>query len=53
MNVSTRAFFVFEHVTKTKKALVLTFITTYGVKRNIHSSIVHSEVTMDDLFRLE
>jgi uncharacterized protein len=44
---------LFEHVTKTKKALVLTFITTYGVKRNIHSSIVHSEVPMDDLFRLE
>ena len=44
---------LFQHVTKTKKSLSLTFITTYGVKRNIHSSIVNSEVTMDDLFRME
>ena len=38
-------------VTKTKKAVVHTFITTYGVAGNIHSGIVQSEVTMDDLFR--
>jgi len=28
----------------------LTFITTYGVKRNTHSNIVQSEVQLDDLF---
>ena len=28
----------------------LTFITTYGVKRNAHSNIVQSEVQLDDLF---
>jgi len=36
--------------TKTKKGIVNTFITTYGVKRGIHSSLVQSEITMDDLF---
>lgn len=42
---------LFRNVTKTKKATVHTFITTYGVVRNNHSGIVQSEVTMDDLFR--
>lgn len=37
-------------VTGTKKALYHTFITTYGVMKNIHSGIVQSEVTMNDLF---
>lgn len=37
--------------TKTKKALRHTFVTTYGVKRNQHSGLVDSEVTMDDLFQ--
>ena len=44
---------LFQHVTKTKKALLLTLITTYGVKKNIHSAVVHSEVKMDDLFKIE
>lgn len=34
----------------TTKALHLTFVTTYGLKRNMYSSVVQSEVTMDDLF---
>lgn len=42
---------LFRKVTKTKKAIHHTFITTYGVVRNIHSGIVQSEVTMDDLFK--
>ena len=33
-----------------KKALLHTFITTYGVKRNMHSGLVNSEVKLDDLF---
>lgn len=37
-------------VSKTNKALYQTFITTYGVAHNLHSGIVQSEVTMDDLF---
>jgi AAA+ ATPase superfamily predicted ATPase len=36
--------------TKTKSTIHTTFITTYGVKRNKHSGIVHSEVTMNELF---
>ncbi len=41
---------LFLHVTKSRKSLVHTFITTYGVSKGKHKSIVHSEVTMDDLF---
>jgi hypothetical protein len=37
--------------TKTRKSVHLTMITTYGVKRNEYSSIVQSEVKMDDLFK--
>lgn len=44
---------LFQHVTKTRKALQHTFVTTYGVKQNLYSGIVQSEVTMDDLFKLE
>lgn len=44
---------LFQHVTKTKKALQHTFVTTYGVKQNLYSGIVQNEVTMDDLFKLE
>ena len=42
----------FRSETKTRKALLTTFITTYGVKRNLHAGIVHDEVTMDDLFSI-
>jgi predicted AAA+ superfamily ATPase len=41
---------VFVSEAKTTKTIFLTFISTYGVKQNIHSGIVRSEVTMDDLF---
>ena len=36
--------------TKSKKALQLIMITTYGVRQNAHSGIVQSQVRMDDLF---
>lgn len=36
--------------TGVKKSLMLTLITTYGVKANAYSGIVQSEVLMDDLF---
>ena len=29
----------------------LTFVTTFGLRRNSHSGMVQSEVTLDDLFR--
>lgn len=41
---------LFKSATGTRKSLVTTMITTYGVLRGIHSSIVQSEVTMDALF---
>lgn len=41
---------LFQEVTKTNKAVVQTFITTYGLSNPTAWSIVHSEVTMDDLF---
>ena len=40
----------FREATKTHDALNITMITTYGVKANSHSSIVQSQITMDDLF---
>ena len=42
---------VFEAETCTKKAVHLTLVTTYGVTKNRHSGVVHSEVTLDELFR--
>ncbi|MCD8291104.1 MAG: ATP-binding protein, partial [Prevotella sp.] len=41
---------LFRALTKTNKALVHTFITTFGVANAKNRSIVHSEVVMDDLF---
>ena len=41
---------LFRELTKSRKSLVHTFITTYGVADGIHSSVVHSEVTMGALF---
>lgn len=40
----------FRQETQTRKALHLTMVTTYGVKRNMYSGLVQSEVCMDDLF---
>lgn len=40
----------FRSATKTRKALYQTFITTYGVKKNMYSGNVQSEVKLDDLF---
>jgi hypothetical protein len=41
----------FRDATKTHDALNITMITTYGVKANSHSSIVQSQITLDDLFQ--
>jgi len=42
---------IFRQETRTRKALFLTFITTYGLARNEHATgLVQNEVTMDDLF---
>jgi AAA+ ATPase superfamily predicted ATPase len=42
---------VFREQTKTRKAIFLTMITTFGLKKNIHAiSTVQNELTMEDLF---
>ena len=41
---------LFKSKTRTTKAVVHTFVTTFGLGEGKHHSIVHSEVTMDDLF---
>ena len=41
---------VFAGQTKTKKAIFLTMVSTYGVKENIYSSMIQNSLTMDILF---
>ena len=43
----------FKRETGTRSNCHLTFVTTFGLRRNKYSSIVQSEVTLDDLFRRE
>lgn len=40
----------FRQQTNTRSALHLTMVTTNGVKSGIHSGIVDSQVTIEDLF---
>ena len=41
----------FKRETGTRDNCHLTFVTTYGLRRNSHCGMVQSEVTLDDLFR--
>lgn len=41
---------LFKEATRTRKSTVMTFITTFGVMNNLHSSIVQNEVVLDDFF---
>ena len=41
----------FKRETKTRDNCHITFVTTFGLRRNQYSSIVQSEVTLDDLFQ--
>lgn len=41
----------FTNVTATRKSLILTMITSFGVKPNTHSAIIQKELTLNDLFR--
>ena len=41
---------LFRKTTSTRKALHLTFVTTYGLVKNAQYGMIQSEVTMDDLF---
>jgi hypothetical protein len=40
----------FKTSVKTRKSIVPTMITTFGVKHNIYSGIIQQEATLDDLF---
>ena len=42
---------VFMRESKTKKAVHLTMITTYGLAKGGYSDDIHSQVTMEDLFK--
>lgn len=42
---------LFRDRTHCTKSFVNTFVTTFGVANGIHSSIVNSEVTLDNLFQ--
>ncbi|MEQ1829021.1 MAG: ATP-binding protein [Pirellula sp.] len=45
---------IFRRVSKTKKSLFLTFVTTHGIKNNPYSlEVVDSSVTLDALFKRE
>ena len=41
----------FRKNSKTKKAVQIVFVTTYGVETNQYISIVQKQVTLEDLFR--
>jgi AAA+ ATPase superfamily predicted ATPase len=43
---------IFRNESRTRKAIRITMITTYGVKHNEYWGNIQSEVTMDDLFAL-
>lgn len=41
---------LFREKTRTSKSLINTFVTTFGVASGAHSSVVNSEVSLDNLF---
>ena len=41
----------FKREMRTRKAVHVTYVTTFGLKRNAYANDVQSEVTLDDLFR--
>ena len=40
----------FIEATQTKKAVHITLVTPYGLKKNSHSAIAQNEIVLDDLF---
>ena len=41
---------VFRDTVKTRNAIHLVMVTSFGLKKNSHSGVVQNEVTLDDLF---
>ena len=44
---------VFQDETHTSKSIILTLVTTEGLKRNSHSDIIQSLIVLNDLFAPE
>ena len=42
---------VFKRETATRKAIHVTYVTTFGLKRNAYANDVQSEVVLADLFK--
>ncbi len=40
----------FTHESNTRKSLILTLVTTYGMKQNTYSNIVQKQIVLNDLF---
>ena len=40
----------FIEATQTKKAVHITLVTPYGLKKNSHSAIAQNEITLNNLF---
>jgi len=41
---------IFREETNTRKTLLNTFVTTFGVRPGVHAGIVQQQVTLDELF---
>ena len=41
---------VFQDETNTSKSIILTLVTTEGLKKNSHSDIIQSLIVLNDLF---
>jgi hypothetical protein len=50
MQVRIMSYGIGSRLFETKKSLYITMITTYGIKQNIYSGDVQSEVKGEDLF---
>lgn len=48
--VLRRKISVFKEATKTRKAIQIIMITTYGLRKNSHSELVHKTIVLDNLF---
>ena len=43
----------FTEVTGTRKSILIAFITTYGVRKNMYSGMISNQVKLEDLFAKE
>ena len=50
MEIRNRLYAYTRKIARRTQSIQITFVTTFGVKQNSHSSIVQNEVTLEDLF---